>query len=107
MKEKIKKYWKEIIIIILLITVIILGALLIISYHNRGHASDINYDKIVTNIEKKDSFLIYYYNSKSSNKNHKKIKKYLDKTGIRYYVYNDINVGKKEYNKDYDLYTVK
>ncbi len=99
MKEKIKRYWKEILIVILSIIIVILGILLIISYHKKSYGSSINYDKMVSYIENKDSFLLYYYNSKSSNKNNRKIKKYLDKEGIRYYIYNDINVDKDEYNK--------
>ena len=99
MKEKIKRYWKEIIIVILSIIIVILGVLLIISYHRKTYGSSINYDEMVESINNKDSFLVYYYNSKSNNKNNNKIKKYLDKQEINYYLYNDKNVDKEEYAK--------
>ena len=106
MKEKIKKYWKDAIIVAFGIIIIILVILLIINYHRRTSGSDTNYDEIVSLVENKDSFLIYYYNSKSSNKNNRKIKKYLDKEGIKYYLYDDVNVDKKEYTQFLSLIDV-
>ena len=59
----------------------------------------ITYKQVKTIIKNKEDVVIYYYNSKSNNFNNWKVKRYLNKEGIRYYTYNDKNVDKKEYNQ--------
>ena len=59
---------------------------------------EINYNGINELIDKDESFIIYYYNSKSRNKYNKKVKKELDNNDINYYIYDDMNLDKEEYN---------
>ncbi len=77
---------------------IILGYIVICIILSNTNNSTITYNKLETLIKNKDTAIVYYYNSKSSNKNNQSVKRYLDKNGIRYYVYNDSFVEKKEYN---------
>ena len=87
-------------IIIISFIVIIVIIIMILIFHKRVDKDDMNtttYDEIVDMINDKDTFLIYYYNSKSKNKNNKDIKKYLDELGIRYFNYNDSLIKRNEY----------
>ena len=92
---------KKIRYIITLFIIIIILFIIIFLLNKRVDNKDKNtttYDEIVTMINNKDTFLIYYYNSKSKNKYNKEIKKYLDELGIRYFNYNDALINKEEYN---------
>ena len=98
-KDMLFKNKKRNIIAICVLIVIILIIILINKYWiPKKDKNTIMYNDIVTMIDNKDTFLIYYYNSKSSNKNNKNIKKYLDKEGIRYFNYNDVLIKREEYN---------
>lgn len=98
-KDKLFKNKKRNIIAICVLIAIILIIILINKYWiPKKDKNTIMYNDIVTMIDNKDTFLIYYYNSKSSNKNNKNIKKYLDKEGIRYFNYNDVLIKREEYN---------
>ncbi len=91
---------RNIAIIIISLVIIIIALLIILG--NRVKKNDKNtttYDEIVNMINDKDTFLIYYYNSKSKNKNNKEIKKYLDELGIRYFNYNDSLIKRNEYTE--------
>ncbi len=82
----------------LIVIIIILLILTIIATLNSG-ANTISYQEIENVIKNKDDIIIYYYNSSSSNFNNLKIKRYLNKQGIRYSDYDDKNIDKKEYNQ--------
>lgn len=98
-KDKLFKNKKRNIIAICVLIAIILIIILINKYWiPKKDKNTIMYNDIITMIDNKDTFLIYYYNSKSSNKNNKNIKKYLDKEGIRYFNYNDVLIKREEYN---------
>ena len=99
--EKIVKFFtnKKVIITfisLLFIFIVAFGIYKVIDTKN--YKSTITYNEIKGMVDNKESFLIYYYNSKSKNKNNRNIKKYLDEEGIRYYNYNDIYVDKDEFN---------
>ena len=83
----------------IMIFIIIVLVYLIITNIIGNNKNTSTYNELQTTIKNKDSIVIYYYNSRSSNKNNKKVIKYLDKLGIRYYKYNDVYVDKKEYNR--------
>ena len=68
------------------------------TFHYMDQKSTITYKKIEKLINDKEDFIIYYYNSDSSNQNNMKIKSYLNKLHIKYYQYNDRYVNKEEYN---------
>ena len=89
-------------IIIISFIVIIVIIIMILIFHKRVRKEDMNtttYDDIVNMVNDKDTFLIYYYNSKSSNKYNKEIKEYLDELEIRYFNYNDALITREEYDK--------
>lgn len=90
---------KYIISIVSFTIVILIGIITITVISNSNDTNTITYNEIESIIKNKDNIVIYYYNSRSSNKNNKKVKKYLNDTGIKYYTYNDQNVDKNEYNK--------
>lgn len=92
---------KKLMIIIGIILLILIIMFIIINHYRdyKSNKNTIEYNKIEKLVNDKDTLLIYYYNSKSSNKNNKKIKKYLDELGIRYYNYNDIYIDRLEYDK--------
>ena len=90
---------KKNIILIIVIFILVIGILFFLKNNNSKETNSTTYEEIEKIINDKEDAVIYYYNSKSSNKNNKDIKKYLDKLGIRYYLYDDVNVDKKEYNK--------
>ena len=102
MLKKIKKFiikYKYIFLGILLLLII---STIIICIKNNTFNNKVivtNYDEISEKIDNKDTFIIYYYNSKSSNKYNKKVKKYLNKNNINYYIYDDNKVDKNTYNK--------
>ena len=116
MLKKIEKFitkYKYIFIGILLL--LILSTIIICVKNNTFNNKVIvtNYDKISKKMDNKDTFIISYYNSKSSNKYNKKVKKYLNKNNINYYIYDDSKVDKNTYNKflklvniDADLFTL-
>ena len=87
-----------IIIVLVGIILIIIGLVL-----RANLGTKITYNEIESKMKNNDTFLIYYYNSSSKNKNNKKIKKYLDNKGIRYYKYNDKYVRSSEYDKFVEL----
>lgn len=91
-----KKTKKIIMSTILLITICCIIVTRTVSNRNDN---TITYSGVENIIKSEDTAIIYYYNSASSNSNNKKIKSYLNKNKIRYYLYNDKNVDKKEYNK--------
>lgn len=106
-KDKLFKNKKRNIIAICVLIVIILIIILINKYWiPKKDKNTIMYNDIVTMIDNKDTFLIYYYNSKSSNKNNKNIKKYLDKEGIRYFNYNDVLIKREEYSNFLNLINI-
>ena len=88
-----KKYLPYLIIIIIILLILMITAIL------SSKENTISYQEIENIIKNKDDVIVYYYNSNSSNFNNWKIKSYLNKQGIRYSVYNDKNVDKKEYNQ--------
>ena len=95
---------KKIIIFLIGLVVIIIGIVLLLFKKNASNSVEkiekldtINYNYVKKIIEDKDDILIYYYNSKSNNLNNQTVKEYLDKEGLRYYSYDDINVDKSEY----------
>ncbi len=95
---------RNIIIISFVIVLLIIIIFFIIS--KRVDKKDMNtatYNEIKSMIDNKDTFLIYYYNSKSKNKHNNEIKKYLDEKGIKYFNYNDVLVDRDEYNKLLEL----
>ena len=67
----------------------------------------ITYDEIANVVNNKNSILIYYYNSNSSNHYNKEVLKDLDKKRIKYYIYDDKNVMNEEKNKFLDLLNIK
>ena len=90
----------RILLILCILIILVIGGIILLT-RNRVSDSDKNtttYDEIKSMIDNKDTFLIYYYNSKSKNKYNKEIKKYLDELGIRYFNYNDALINKEEYN---------
>ena len=82
------------------ITIVVLGVMVGINNNKDRLAS---YNKVKNMIKKKDRSVIYYYNSKSTNEDNMDIKKYLDDKKINYYVYDDAQVSKDEYNKLLDM----
>ncbi len=95
--SKDKKYKKKFIISVI---GIILGIVILITACNASsNKSTITYNGIEKIIKNKDSAIIYYFNSNSSNMKNIRIMKYLDKLKINYYKYNDANVDKEEYKK--------
>ena len=97
-KEYIIKNKKIISIILLLLIVSIIVIYGIISIFNRSNESYITYDEILEHINNKDNFIIYYYNSKSKNSYGKKVLKELKNNNINYYIYDDKNIDKEEFN---------
>ena len=86
----------------IIIGIVILLAILVVIYIlfiriGKDDKNTASFDEIATMIEDKDTFLIYYYNSRSKNKNNEDTKKYLDELGIKYFNYNDVLVSRKEY----------
>lgn len=98
-KYKLINNKKYMISIVSFTIVILIGIITITIISNSNDNNTITYNEIESIIKNKDSIVIYYYNSRSSNKNNRKMKKYLNNTGIKYYIYNDQNIDKKEYNK--------
>ena len=90
-------------IIIICIVLISLMVTIITFMSNNNEESTITYDEIVSKMKNKDKFLIYYYNSRNTNKYDKSIKKHLDDNGIKYYSYNDVYIDEEEYNKLLEL----
>lgn len=88
----IRRKYIFIIVLVLLILLVIL-----ISISNSG-TSTITYKEIKNMMEEKETFIVYYYNSKSSNKYNRKIKNLLEDNDINYYLYDDKKVDKEEYN---------
>ena len=89
-------------IIIVLLVIIVVTFIIIFILNKRVANKDKNttsYDEIVSMINNKDTFLIYYYNSKSKNKYNTEIKEYLDELGIKYFNYNDVLLKRKEYGE--------
>lgn len=90
---------KRIIIIFILVLIILIT---ILAFTNRVDKEDKNtttYNNINTMIKDKDTFLIYYYNSRSKNKYNKEIKEYLDKEKINYLNYNSVLISRNEYTE--------
>ena len=83
----------------ILLIVIVLTIVIIFMIDRNNNKNTITYDEIVSMFNDKDTFLIYYYNSKSKNKNNRDIKKYLDELGIRYFNYNDSLIKREEYKE--------
>ena len=94
--KEIYKNHKKIVLISGILLIFIIIALIIMNVVSNRNT--INYNGIDKLMREKDTFLIYYYNSKSDNKNNKEIKQYLDKLGIRYFNYNDIHIDREEYD---------
>ena len=85
--------------ILLIILVLIISLVVVFSIINKDNdMPSINYNGINELIDKDETFIVYYYNSKSRNKYNKKVKKELDNNDINYYLYDDKNVSKDEYN---------
>lgn len=101
----IDKIFKEknkvrILIIICILIILVIGGIILLTKYivSNSDKNTTTYAEIKKMIDNKDTFLIYYYNSKSKNKNNKEIKKYLDELGIRYFNYNDALINREEYN---------
>lgn len=98
MKKIDKKYvW----ITIVVLGVMVIGGVMVGINNNKDRVA--SYNKVKNMIKKKDRALIYYYNSKSTNEDNMDIKKYLDEKKINYYVYDDAQVSRDEYNKLLDM----
>lgn len=100
-KEKLIKFFsnkKVIYALLILLVVAIIGIVIYKVVDTNNNKNTISYNEIKKMVDKQENFLIYYYNSKSKNKNNRDIKGYLDKSGIRYYNYNDVYVDREEYN---------
>ena len=90
----------KIIILIFMVILIISGVILSILFKDRktdknNNSSLITYNQLETIMDKKETGVIYYYNS---NKDDVKIKNYLDELGIKYYLYDNVKISEEEYN---------
>ena len=100
-KEKLKKFFSNKKVIYTLLALVVIAIISFVIYRvvdTNNNKNTISYNEIKKMVDKQENFLIYYYNSKSKNKNNRDIKDYLDKSGIRYYNYNDVYVDREEYN---------
>ena len=100
-KEKLKKFFSNKKVIYTLLALVVIAITSFVIYRvvdTNNNKNTISYNEIKKMVDKQENFLIYYYNSKSKNKNNRDIKDYLDKSGIRYYNYNDVYVDREEYN---------
>ena len=95
------KYLVFIVLVLLIVSIILIYG--IVNLVNRNKESYITYEEIEEYINNKDTFIIYYYNSKSGNEYGKKVLRELRSNDINYYVYDDKNVDKEEYNKFLEL----
>ena len=93
------KRTKNIIIISFIVLIILIVIFISINKVQEKDKNTTTYNDIETLIKEKDTFLIYYYNSKSKNKYNKEIKEYLDKEKITYFNYNSVLISRNEYNK--------
>ena len=91
------KYLFTILLVLLIVSIILIYG--IVNIFNRNSEVYISYNEIVEYMDNKDTFVIYYYNSKSGNDYGKKVLKELKNNDIKYYVYDDKNVDKEEYTK--------
>jgi hypothetical protein len=92
--------------IFITISVLLLFAIILVYIKNNTFNNiviEANFKKIEELIDNKENFIIYYYNSKSSNRYNKKVKKILNQKDINYYIYNDKKVTKEEYNNFLNL----
>lgn len=99
-----KEYRKKFIIGSIILFIIIIVAIATSLYS--GKARTIDYNELKSMMDKKETFVIYYYNDKSSNLKNLTIKKHLYKKGIKYYLYNDMDTDKEEYNKLLNLLNI-
>lgn len=97
--KKIKEFIiKRKYLLLLILVAIIISILVIKVLIDKTPTSNTTYNDIKTLMDNKETFIIYYYNSKSSNKYNKDIKQLLDKNKINYYMYDDNKVNKEEYS---------
>ena len=102
-----KKKFKKIIMTLVIVLLVIIGIIYFLFIRvGKEDKNTAEYDEIVSMLKNEDTFLIYYYNSKSKNKNNKEIKAYLDELKINYFNYNDALVGRKEYDDFLKLFGI-
>ena len=99
-----REYRTKFIIGTIILFIIIIVAIATSLYS--GKARTIDYNELKSMMDKKETFVIYYYNDKSSNLKNLTIKKHLYKKGIKYYLYNDMDTDKEEYNKLLNLLNI-
>jgi len=109
-KDKTKYVMIIVIIILAGLNIVLSTALILSSTKNKNNVNcnlrsngTVTYGDVEDIINNKKSALIYYYNSNSSNNNNIEIKNYLDELGIKYYLYDDVNIDKEEYSKLLEL----
>lgn len=99
-----KEYRKKFIIGTVGLFIIIIAILAILLYS--GKPRTIDYKELKGMMDKHETFVIYYYNNKSSNLKNLTIKKHLYNKGIKYYLYDDMRTDRDEYNKLLNLLNI-
>ena len=88
---------KKMLIGILVGIIIVIVILTAVLYSGKNRTID--YKGLKSMIDNGETFVVYYYNNKSSNLKNLTIKKHLYKKGIKYYLYDDAKMNKNDYKK--------